>query len=246
MQFTGPAKRWVQSVTEKLKTMKWSEFCSALHKRFDRDQHEFLLRQLNRICQTTSVQDYVDRFSELVDQLIAYDSSTNALFYITRFVDGLHSDIRAVILVQRPDFLDTAYTLALLQEEAAEASKKREFRQWNPRGGSQAVPQPRGDRSGQAESEKPLSAQKTLDKKLVDLKAYRRSCGLCDHCGKKWNREHKCAPQVGLNVLEELYALFSSEAADCTDPPEDSTEHVCLCLSAHAALVMPSVKTLQF
>ena len=38
-------------------------------------------------------------FSELVDQLTAYDSSTNALHYITRFLDGLHLDIRTVILV---------------------------------------------------------------------------------------------------------------------------------------------------
>ena len=94
--------------------MKWSEFCQALHTRFDRDQHEFLLRKMNRIRQTSSVQDYVDHFFELVDQLTAYDSSTNALHYITRFLDGLHSDIRTVILVQRPDSLDTAYTLALL------------------------------------------------------------------------------------------------------------------------------------
>ena len=94
--------------------MTWSEFCQALHTRFDRDQHEFLLRKMNRIRQTSSVQDYVDHFFELVDQLTAYDSSTNALHYITHFLDGLHSEIRTVILVQRPDSLDTVYTLALL------------------------------------------------------------------------------------------------------------------------------------
>jgi hypothetical protein len=127
--------------------MQWSEFCCALHTHFDRDQHEFLLRQLNRICQTSFMQDYVDRFSELVDQLQAYDSSTNALFYITRFLDGLHSDIRVVLLVQRPNSLDTTYTLALLQEEAAEPTRRREFRQWNPQGGYQ-----RGERPHAAEA----------------------------------------------------------------------------------------------
>ncbi|CAD6223140.1 unnamed protein product [Miscanthus lutarioriparius] len=102
MQFTGPAKRWIQSATPKLQTMQWSEFRSALHTRFDRDQHEFLLRQLYRIRQTSSVQDYVDRFS----QLTAYDPTTNSLHYITRFTDGLHRDIRAIILVQHPSSLD--------------------------------------------------------------------------------------------------------------------------------------------
>jgi hypothetical protein len=114
MQFLGPAKRWIQSMTEELKTMTWTQFCQALHTRFDKDQHEFLLRKLNRIRQLTSVQDYVDRFAELIDHLKAYDSNHRTLSHITRFIDGLHSEIRFVLLVQRPDTLDTAYTLALL------------------------------------------------------------------------------------------------------------------------------------
>ena len=95
---------------------------------------------MNRIHQISFVQDYVDRFSELVDQLKAYDSSTSALHYITRFLDGLHFEIRSVILVQRPDSLDTAYTLALLQEEAAESSRRCDFRPWNPKAGYPLLP----------------------------------------------------------------------------------------------------------
>ena len=36
-----------------------------------------------------------------------------------RFVDGLQHDIKSVVLLQRPKDLDTAATLALLQEEVA-------------------------------------------------------------------------------------------------------------------------------
>jgi hypothetical protein len=127
----GRAKHWIQSVTDKLKTLQWSKFCQALHTRFDRDQHEFLLCKMNRIHQTSTVQDYVDHFSELVDQLNAYDSSTNSLHYITSFMDGLYPDIRVVILVQCPVCLDTAYTLALLQEEASDHPRRRDFRRTN-------------------------------------------------------------------------------------------------------------------
>jgi hypothetical protein len=115
-------------VTDELKTMTWAQFCQSLHTRFDRDQHEFLLRKMNRIRQTASVQDYVDRFSELVDQLKAYDSSTNTLSHITRFMDGLFPEIRVVILVQRPNSLDTAYTLVLLQEEAVESNRWHDYK----------------------------------------------------------------------------------------------------------------------
>jgi hypothetical protein len=231
MQFLGPAKRWIQSVTEELKTMTWSQFYQALHTRFDRDQHEFLLRKMNRICQTSTVQDYVDRFAELIDQLKAYDSSTSALSHITRFLDGLHTDIRVVLLVQRPDSLDIAYTLALLQEEAMESTRRREFKPWNQRAG---YPQPPRNDSVQASAgEQPVHHPKPMDKKLADLKAYRRARGLCDHCKEKWSREHKCAPQVGLHVLDELYALFSAD--DTVDGPtavcdDENTEETCCCL----------------
>ena len=229
MQFVGPAKHWIQSVTDEIKTMQWSEFCQALHARFDRDQHEILLRKMNRIHQTSSVQDYVDRFAELVDQLKAYDSTAKALPHITRFIDGLHSEIHVVLLVQRPTSLDTAYTLALLQEEVVESSRRRDSRPWNPKGGYS-----RGDRSGVAEPDKHSSAMKPLDKKLADLKAYRRARGLCDHCGEKWSRDHKCAAKVGLNVLDELYALFSNEALEDGSTPEDEeagTDAHCCCLA---------------
>jgi hypothetical protein len=89
---------------------------------------------MNRIHQTTSMQDYVDHFSELIDQLKAYDSATNTLSNITRFLDGLFPEIRAVLHVQRPNSLDTVYTLALLQEEATESTRRRDYKQWNQKG----------------------------------------------------------------------------------------------------------------
>jgi hypothetical protein len=243
MQFLGPAKRWVQSVTDELKSWTWPEFCQALHSRFDRDQHTFLLRQMNRIRQLTSVQDYIDRFAELVDQLRAYESPPSALPYVTRFIDGLKPEIRAVLLVHRPAALDTAYTLAFLQEEAGDSARRHDSRTWNPKGGYQ-----RGDRHNAADAEKPTNPSKPLDKRLADLKAYRRAQGLCDHCGDKWSRDHKCAAKVGLHVLDELYALFST---DCTveDPATDDGENCetaehCYCLSASVTSTI--VRTLQF
>jgi hypothetical protein len=84
--------------------------------RFDRDQHEILLRKLHHIKQTSSVSDYVTIFTTLVDQFTAYAKGQDPLYFITRFVDGLRPKIHAVLIVQRPKTLDTACTLALLQE----------------------------------------------------------------------------------------------------------------------------------
>jgi hypothetical protein len=60
--------------------------------------------------------------------LVAYQhSSSDHRYYTTRFVDGLKDEIKSVILIQRPVDLDTACSLALLQEEA-ETSWRREYR----------------------------------------------------------------------------------------------------------------------
>lgn len=96
-----------------------------LHDRFGREQHESLIHQLFHIRQTSSVADYVERFSSLVDELASYESRTDPLYYTMRFIDGLRADIKQVIVVQRPSDLDTACALALVQEEATDSTRPR-------------------------------------------------------------------------------------------------------------------------
>lgn len=55
--------------------------------------------------------------------LVTYEHTTNLLYYTMKFIDRLRDDIKSVILVQRPGDLDTACSLALLQE-AAESSRR--------------------------------------------------------------------------------------------------------------------------
>jgi hypothetical protein len=62
MHFEGSAARWLQSVERRISSLSWGEFCSLLHDRFGRDQHEVLIRQMFHIRQVGSVADYVERF----------------------------------------------------------------------------------------------------------------------------------------------------------------------------------------
>lgn len=50
-----------------------------------------------------------------------------------RFIDGLRSNIKSVVLIQRPKDLDTVATLAILQEEVASTAlaKPFQFGDWN-------------------------------------------------------------------------------------------------------------------
>jgi hypothetical protein len=60
----------------------------------------------------------------LIDQLQAYSPHTNPIYYTTIFIDGLCGDIKFLIVVQRLKDLDTAYYLALLQEETISSHGK--------------------------------------------------------------------------------------------------------------------------
>jgi hypothetical protein len=92
--------------------------------RFGKDQHQWLLRQLFHIRQTSSVTAYVDEFFQLVDKLNAYQVQSDPLYYTMKFVDGLRDDIKAVVMLQRPHDLDTTTVLAQLQVEASTLMRK--------------------------------------------------------------------------------------------------------------------------
>jgi hypothetical protein len=95
----GPAAIWYQSIAPQLPTATWDTFCQMLHERFDRDQHEYLLRQMFNIRQQSTVSAYVTAFSQLVDKLISYSPNADPLYFTQRFIDGLRFDIKAIVLV---------------------------------------------------------------------------------------------------------------------------------------------------
>ncbi|WVZ54205.1 LOW QUALITY PROTEIN: hypothetical protein U9M48_005042 [Paspalum notatum var. saurae] len=222
MHFTGATARWFMSVESRVRSASWSQFAQLLIERFDRDQQEQLIRQLYRISQTGNVHDYIDTFVSLVDQLVAYGPNTDPLYYTMRFIEGLCPDIRAAVLIQRPKDLDSACTLALLQEEVAEP--RRDYRR--PDFGGQAKTLPKGStplplpppahKQSSPSDVKPPS----VSDKFSALRAYRRTRGLCDRCAEKWAPGHRCAPEVQLNAVQEILELFQLE-----DDPVSQIQH---------------------
>ena len=67
MNLSGAVARWVQSLDHRGHQFSWEQFCKFVLDRFGKSQYEALIRQLFRIRQTSTVQEYIDKFSELVD-----------------------------------------------------------------------------------------------------------------------------------------------------------------------------------
>lgn len=83
-------------------------------------EHHILIDRLFHISQTTRVEDYVNRFAKLYDQLTAYESATDPLHYVTKFKDGFKAFVRMSVVMQKTQNMDTSYELALLHEELGE------------------------------------------------------------------------------------------------------------------------------
>uniref|UniRef100_A0A453DRQ9 Retrotransposon gag domain-containing protein n=1 Tax=Aegilops tauschii subsp. strangulata TaxID=200361 RepID=A0A453DRQ9_AEGTS len=115
--FEGTAARWLESVQHRVPGVGWLEFCALLQSRFGRNKHQHILRQMFNIRQTSMVEDYVERFSELFDQLTAYEPNPSQVHYVTGFMEGLVPSVRLLVGIQQPSDLDSAYALAILSEE---------------------------------------------------------------------------------------------------------------------------------
>jgi hypothetical protein len=152
---------------------------------FGKDQHELPNRQLFNIRQSGTVTEYITEYTKLVDQLIAYGKHTNPVYFAMRFVDGLRDDIRQVVHMHRPSTLDSACSLALLQEEMLHSGQRRDCRRPDPYMGVKHVPRgpmplplaPRPDKNGVPAATTAANERRgrSVEDKLAMLCNYRRA-----------------------------------------------------------------------
>jgi len=61
--------------------------------RFDKDQYQLLLKQLDGLRHTSSVADYQAQFEKLVHGLLLYNNSYDDIYFVSHFAAGLKEDI---------------------------------------------------------------------------------------------------------------------------------------------------------
>ena len=89
MYFIGLAVYWLQSLEDLSGVQSWEELYNLVCKDFDRDQHNLLLRQFFHVKQNGSVAEYIEKFDELVHQILAHDAKFNSANVVNKFIDGL-------------------------------------------------------------------------------------------------------------------------------------------------------------
>lgn len=66
MHLTSNAAFWAQSLEFPIRELSWSDLCKLVCDRFEKDEHNQLLRQFFRIKQQDSVSNYIEKFDALV------------------------------------------------------------------------------------------------------------------------------------------------------------------------------------
>nr|CAD39355.2 OSJNBa0059H15.6 [Oryza sativa Japonica Group] len=123
----------------------------------------------------------------------------------------LKQEIRSAVLMQKPQDLDSACSLAFLQDEILEGSKsvshkksdkpilvKNSLKSLSPQSHSNSVV--KGNASPPSEDRRGSDNTRARDDRLAALRSYRRSKVLCFTCGERWSKEHKCANSVQLHI----------------------------------------------
>jgi len=108
LNFSGTAASWLHSVECKGRITDWEEFCSLVLARFDRNQYQTHMKQFDSLKQTTSVDDYYNKFIELSHHILLYNPAYDHVFFVNRFLTGLKDEIRTAITLHRSKDVETA------------------------------------------------------------------------------------------------------------------------------------------
>jgi len=122
LNFSGAAASWLQTAERRGRELNWDKFCHVVFDHFDRNQYQLQLRQLDDLRQTGSVADYLEKFEQLSRGILLYNASYDDTYFVVRFLGGLKEEICSAILPHQPKDVQSASTLALLQETELEHS----------------------------------------------------------------------------------------------------------------------------
>ena len=123
LNFSGAASSWLHSVESKGRVAEWEKLCELVFERFDRNQYQTHMSQLDSLRQTGSVDEYYTKFVDLSHHILLYNPAYDHVFFVNRFLGGLKDEICSTILLHHPKDVETASCLALLQEAELESVK---------------------------------------------------------------------------------------------------------------------------
>lgn len=194
------------------------------------------MRQLLILNQVGTVEEYTTKFDTLRHQILLAAPNTHEVLFVERYIAGLRSEIRSAVVLHRPEDVDTASSLALLQEVELENDKLQASLKNSPRYSSKHTAYTDKSKASAAPDD-----FRKMSEKLEALRAYPKSKNLCFTCGEPWARGHKCPDKVPIHVMEELLeVLHLEEAPDPQHLADSSSEEEVMVVTREVAAAVPA------
>ena len=140
LNMIGNAALWLKTVQKRHIIVHWDELCTAVVTRWGKSKHTFYMRQMLAIRQTSTVEEYTTRFDTLKHQLLLEDPFTSEVFFVERYLAGLHADIRTAVVLHCPEDTESASLLAQLQETELETEKVYSSHKYSPKAAASHSP----------------------------------------------------------------------------------------------------------
>ena len=132
--------------------------------------------------QTGSVAEYLERFEQLSHGILLYNSSYDDTYFVVRFLGGLKEEIRTAISLHQPKDVQSASTLAMLQEEELDHGRRKGFTHSDQHDSGKFTPQSGSVEKGRNQTTREGTGK---DDKLSAPIANRKKLGLCFKCGRQ-------------------------------------------------------------
>jgi hypothetical protein len=97
LHFVGNAALWLQTYEALHSVETWPELCIAVHSKFGKDKYQEHLEELEGLRQIASVEEYYTKFEELMHRVLVYNQAYDETYFVTKFVGGLKTEIKAAI-----------------------------------------------------------------------------------------------------------------------------------------------------
>jgi hypothetical protein len=188
----------------------WTQFVAELYERFDTDTNH--LGHLTKLKQLGTVEDFIAAFERLAFRTEGMSDA----FFRECFISGLKDEIRAHVLMARPEsWVEATKRDKEAQQVVSSQNRKPSF-----------IPRPKPVNPTTPSA--PLKIQKLTRAEMVE----RQLKGLCYNCDDKYFPGHKCKEQnIFMAISEEISeedeeTPSMSESPESTDitPPSDPPE----------------------
>jgi hypothetical protein len=89
LNFTDAPATWMQTVELRGRINSWEVLHKVVCDRFDKDQYQLHMKQLDNLRQTSSVTEYHAKFEQLAHGFLLYNPNYDDTFLVVRFLSGL-------------------------------------------------------------------------------------------------------------------------------------------------------------